>query len=333
MRRGTPRRKELASKPIAHEFVSGLGMDAPKKYATIENIEDLGDLELPESFVLKPVRGWSARGVMLLKGSSRTGYFDHLALRQHSLGSITKLQTRLFEDGRASGGWIVEEAVESLVTVGPVPFDYKFYSFNGTVGLILQIDRNTHPTRVAMFDGHFRPLVRGHDFIFGGSVRPATPIIPLHAPEMLYWAEQLSARADSPFVSIDMYDSLSGPKFGEFTYSPGGAHKRMFVFSHALLDLFDALMEGTAPTDTLAGSPLEVRREVPLPATAAYTAWASYAYNEGARGAERLAAYYRKAAQGATGPAHEWSVRLGEDWESVLGLLSESAPKRLSPTA
>ena len=138
--------------------------------------------------------------------------------------------------------------VEPLLGIGAIPFDYKFYSFRGQVGLIIQIDRNSGPVKIAMFDGEFRPLKRGADFLLSSRARQGVPLIPLHAPEMLWWAQRLSLEADAPFVSIDMFDSPTGPVFGEFTYSPGGTHKRMFTFSHALLDRFDRLI--TEPGST-----------------------------------------------------------------------------------
>jgi len=240
-----------------------------------------------------------------------------------------RLQKELHGNDRGSGGWIIEEAVQSLVSVGPVPFDYKFYSFNGSVGLVIQIDRNTFPTRIAVFDGRFRALELGTDYLLGGRARPGGHVVPLHAPEMLYWAQELSRHADSPFVSIDMYDSPDGPKFGEFTYSPGGAHKRMFVFSERLIDQFDAMMEGNFPEDPLRASSLEVRRSVPLPDSAAYTAWASYAYNEGARGADRLSAFHRASGSdlGSDSEAGMWAGRLADIWEQVRGRLSSVSPQ------
>ena len=326
--RGTLRRRELAQKIISHPFVSELGMRVPERLGVLDEIEALHDAELPDTFVLKLADGWSARGVMVLERTGADEYFDHLNLQVHTAGSITAVQREkaLSFDGRKPR-WIVEESVKPLLGVGAIPFDYKFYCFSGEVGLVVQIDRNSHPTKVVLFDGEFRPLKRGTDYLLSEAANPGVPVVPLHAPEMLWWAQRLSLQADSPFVRVDMMDSPSGPVFGEFTYSPGGTHKRTYVFSHKMLKRFDHLM--TSPnemSDDLGQTTFDIRTSLSHPDPSHFKSWAGFAYNGGARGAERLHTFYKEQALdcGPDDPRFQWYRRLSALWAGARDRLRPS---------
>ena len=223
---------------------------------------------------------------MLLERQGPDEYFDHMSLKVHSASDITAIQqAQAASFTKKDSQWIVEELVAPLLSVGAVPFDYKFYCFGGEVGLIVQIDRNTGPTKVALFDGNFRPLKRGTDYLLTTGTRAGVPIVPLHAPEMLWWAQKLSMGRHSPFVRVDMLDSPTAPVFGEFTYSPGGTYKRNYVFSHKMIDRFDFLFTKSGPSsEPLASTSLELRKSLNDPAPEHYNAWASYAYNGGGKG-------------------------------------------------
>jgi hypothetical protein len=319
--RGTERRRELAQKIISHPFVAELGMRVPQRFGVLDEVESLHDAELPDSFVLKLANGWSARGVMLLERNGADEYFDHMNLQVHTSDSIAAAQREkaLSFDHKAPQ-WIVEEMVKPLLGIGAIPFDYKFYCFHGEVGLVVQIDRNSGPPKIVLFDGEFRPLKRGTDYLFSESAKLGVPVIPLHAPEMLWWAQKLSLEADSPFVSVDMLDSPTGPVFGEFTYSPGGTHKKMFVFSHRMLDRFDRLIATPGKSsDHLVHTTLDVRLSLSHPDPLYFKSWAGFAYNRGAKGAERLHTYYKEQAQACSpsDPKLEWYKRLSALWAGV----------------
>lgn len=326
--RGTQRRRELAQRLISHPFVSELGMRVPERLRVLDEIETLHDAELPDTFVLKLVDGRSARGVMVIERTGPDEYFDHMNLQVHTASSMTASQRDKAQslDGRKPR-WVVEESVKPLLGVGAIPFDYKFYCFSGEVGLVVQIDRNSHPSKIVLFDGDFRPLKRGTDYLLSETAKPGVPVVPLHAPEMLWWAQKLSLQADSPFVRVDMLDSPSGPVFGEFTYSPGGTHKRTYVFSHKMLKRFDRLLStpGEA-SDDLAETTLEVRKSLNHPDPSHFKSWAGFAYNGSARGAERLHTFYKEQAR-ACGPEdlkYAWYRRLSALWAGARDRLRPS---------
>lgn len=318
-KRGTQRRSELAKKSLSHPFVERLGLHVPHRFFAAKSLDYLDFDSLPDRFVLKFARGWSARGVMPLEKTAPDTYFDHLSLRLRNRESILRTQAQIAESFRGSSEWLVEEFVKSTLPVAAIPFDYKIYSFNGTVGLIGQFDRNASPPRYQMFDGRFRPLRHGRDYLIASPrLQPGLPVVPLHAPELLWWAQHLSKQADSPFVSVDMYDTPDGPVFGEFTYSPGAVHKRMFVLSHDLLDSLDAHFAGEAPDCPLQHSPLEERKRFRKPSSALFGSLAGYFYNSGPRGALRLAELYREYHAQADSPTEQaWMKRLSGTWQGI----------------
>lgn len=318
-RRGTARRLELSKKETSHPFVAGLGLRVPARLKLLDSLQLALFESLPDRFVLKYAKGWSARGVMPLERVAPDRYFDHLALRMRCAEEIIRIQEEVAATFGGDPVWLVEEFVQSTVPVGQVPFDYKMYSFNGAVGLIGQFDRNASPTKMQLFDGRFRPLRHGRDYVIRSkNLQPGLPVIPLHAPEMLWWAQHLSKQADSPFVSVDMYDSPDGPVFGEFTYSPGGVHKRMFVLSHEIIDKLDVLFSGGRPACPLKHASLDERRNLPKPSSPEFRALAGYFYNGGPRGALRLAEQYRGyATQAVTAGEKIWLQRLSGTWQGI----------------
>ena len=213
--RGSILREKLSQKEYASNLVNELGLKSAEKYQQINKIADLTEKQLGERCVLKYARGWSSRGVMLLEKKGGNEYFDYMSLKSKSLKDIKDEQSRIassFNDMEPF--WIIEEFIKPAQPFGAIPFDYKFYVFQGQVGLIVQMDRNSSPPKVALLDANFKPLKHGVDYVLGSSsVQQATPMIPLHASELMWWAAKLSEQTDSPFVSIDLYDSPEGPVF------------------------------------------------------------------------------------------------------------------------
>lgn len=338
--RGTDLRKNLSSKADAARFVSELGLRVPKKYKVLTDIDRLNLLHLRKRVVLKYAKGWSARGVMLLERVGLNKYFDYMSLKTFSLGAIKNHQKSVAQSFNDSEPyWILEEFIEPVQAWGAIPFDYKCYVFGGQIGLIIQIDRNSSPPRVSLFDGSFKPLKSGVDYVLASkNAQHGVPSVPLHAPELQWWAIKLSTMTDAPFVSIDMYDTPSGPVFGEFTFSPGGTHKRMFKFSHRLLDYFDALFAASEShlaerweggggypagkvTDylkTLRSLPIDAIRSRNTVAPELYKACSGVAYNNGSRGALRLMDTYEEMAGRAESDVHKLCSKwLSRAWRLV----------------
>ncbi|WP_258933752.1 hypothetical protein [Nesterenkonia pannonica] len=170
---------------------------------------------LGDKAALKFAHGWSARGVMLLERTGPESYFDHLSLREMTVEEIREAQKNAAASfRRKKTTWIVEELLAGPQP-GTLPFDYKFYMFQGQIGMISQIDRNSGPIRNAFFDGNFRPLSNERDFrLSPRRCSLAAPLVPRSAAMLSRWAIELSKLTDAPFVRVDLYDTFAGPHFG-----------------------------------------------------------------------------------------------------------------------
>jgi hypothetical protein len=258
---------------------------------------------LGERMALKFAQGWSAKGVMLLERTGEDTYFDNMALREWSLEGIREHQYAVAANfRRKKPAWIVEELLRGAQP-GMVPFDYKFYMFQGQIGMVAQIDRNSSPPRMVKLDQNLKPLIAGRDYWFKPKdLQPGVPLVPRSAVMLSRWAIELSQMTDAPFVRVDLYDTDNGPYFGEFTFSSGAEFRRTITYSHELLNHFDQLfrtaeerlggedVEPPSGWSTLLQSldpeVLAAHPRVPL---AEYERYAYFLYNQGSLGGARLA--------------------------------------------
>lgn len=305
--RGTKLRSNLANKTFAHETVkklnfSGEPLHIPTQRSLLRDIQSLTPELLGPRCVLKYAHGWSARGVMPLQWMADDKYFDHLKLKITSLSLIIEEQEKVSQSfANGSDEWIIEEFLTSAQP-GPIPFDYKFYVFQKQIGLVVQIDRNANPPKIALFDGNFQPLYEGKDYLRDRArSQNGVHLLPQHAVQLSCWALLLAQQTDSPFVSIDLYDTDKGPAFGEFTFSPGATHRRMIKFSSQLIDTFDALFQqaeaelagqkviyGDSWSAELQNWPEQIINNVRPINTEKYALLCAYQYNGGGRAATRF---------------------------------------------
>ncbi|WP_168198670.1 ATP-grasp fold amidoligase family protein [Nesterenkonia sp. NBAIMH1] len=321
-RRGTDLRRELSNKTQVHGRLeklklNGAGLGLPQQHHFLKNAEDITPEVLGDKAALKFAHGWSARGVMLLERTGPESYFDHLSLREMTVEEIREAQKNAAASfRRKKTTWIVEELLAGPQP-GTLPFDYKFYMFQGQIGMVSQIDRNSGPIRNAFFDGNFRPLTNERDFRLSPSkVQPAAPLVPRSAAMLSRWAIELSKLTDAPFVRVDLYDTFAGPHFGEFTFSSGAEFKGTIRFSNALIETFDDLFldaerrlsgEHVARPDnwsTLIESADEAAlTQQPMVGAQEYERLAHYLYNFGELGGFRLAEAQTQLAEEGADPA------------------------------
>lgn len=107
-----------------------------------------------------------------------------------------------------------------------VPVDFKFFVFGGRAEFV-QVDVNR-------FSGHLRSFHNREweRLNFRTKYAPTGPVPrPQFLDEMLAGVELLAG--DFPFVRVDLYETASGPRFGEMTFFPEGG---MLPFSPASMD-------------------------------------------------------------------------------------------------
>lgn len=307
-KRGSEQRRELSNKTNVHRLlkdktVGGSRIGLPTQHAVLTSTDQITPEVLGDRVALKFAHGWSAKGVMLLERISEEQYFDHMALREWTLDAIREKQDAVAAGfPRKKPAWIIEELLRG-VQPGAVPFDYKFYMFQGQIGMVAQIDRNSSPPRMVKLDGNLRPLTAGRDYTFKPKdLQSGVPVVPRSAVMLSRWAIELSQMTDAPFVRVDLYDTENGPAFGEFTFSSGAEFKRTITYSKEMLDRFDQLfadaqkrLDGQSVDSPLNWSTLlqstdsSILASHPLIDVSQYKRFAYFLYNQGSLGGFRLA--------------------------------------------
>jgi hypothetical protein len=172
--------------------------------------------DLPESFVIKTNHASGFVRVVTDKSAIK---------REHVIREAEDWLR--FDYGKHSGEWtysridplvMVEEFIESTAkSADGVPWDYKFFVFDGKCAMI-QVDVNR-------FSGHARALfTREWKLIPAQLTYPQAreePRRPDKLDEMLSVAEAAGRGID--FVRVDIYDSNRGPIIGEMTCFPENA--------------------------------------------------------------------------------------------------------------
>lgn len=307
-RRGTELRRELSNKATVHSLlkdttVGGTHIGLPHQYEVLTSTDQISPEVLGDRVALKFANGWSAKGVMLLERTGQGRYFDHFSLREWTLKAIREKQQAVAASFRKKKpAWIVEELLHGSQP-GAIPFDYKFYVFQGQIALVSQIDRNATPARNAFLGPDLKPLIEERDYrLTSEHLQPAVPIVPRSAVMLSRWAIELSKLTDAPFVRVDLYDTDKGPYFGEFTFSSGAEYKRTIMFSQRMLNKFDRLFvdaEKTLNGETLKpprtwstllqSTNSETLTSQPRLSLAQYERLAYNLYNQGSLGGVRLA--------------------------------------------
>lgn len=104
--------------------------------------------------------------------------------------------------------------IEPFIGGDEPPDDYKFWVFDGAVRFI-QVDRARFSRHTRQF---YTPVWKRLDVAMNYPATPANAPAPAHLEDMLRAARIL---ADGfRFMRVDLYDTASGPLFGELTFAP-----------------------------------------------------------------------------------------------------------------
>lgn len=244
---GDPVPWDLDDKFKAYEFVSAHGWKTPRveKYASLAEAL-VASRSFGKRVVIKQPNLHSSRGIWVLEKIDDERYLDLLNGRVITEKNISPLPP-------APDHWLVEEFLEPSCRGATIPLDYKVYAFRGNITHVMQMDRSVWPVRTAAFDGCFMPLPIGQEIHLNpGVYRPQGHVIPLHASEILAMASELSRNMDTAFVRVDCYDTLKGPVFGEFTFTPGSEDVATIRYSGRIAEAMDKALEGV-PCPPLSG--------------------------------------------------------------------------------
>lgn len=201
---------KLAMKEFARDF-SGVSVPQTLWFGT--DIQELGNVSLPERWVLKP--------------NHRSGivYFGHGQPDLAALAEVTKDWLWSFESeelrewaySKARPAFLVEEL---LGTPGQPPADYKFFVFAGEVAAIqMDVARHTlHRRRIYLPD--WTPLEVKSGTHPLAQVEPP----PANLERMLAVAREIGRNFD--FIRVDLYSISQEVFFGEITPYAGSGFDR-----------------------------------------------------------------------------------------------------------
>lgn len=170
--------------------------------------------------VVKPKQAHSSRGVLSLR---RTGEITFTCLQQRRelrLVEILDLLYRDMKEHQFSNHWQLEELLlPPSGLLRPVD-DFKFYSFRGRVGLILQVARSPEGQRYRWYDRDWQPVAteKYAEAIDAALLPPRSPL------SMLALVERVSMTFPVPFCRVDLYEAKQGIVLGELTPEPGTYH-------------------------------------------------------------------------------------------------------------
>ena len=190
----------------------------------------------PDAFVLKPAAFSGRKGVMLLHRCDDTNkYWEAMENRWLTLDMIRleqfKWQELWYKHRKKPFQFIVEEMIVGENGSDKIPFDYKLFTFDGDVRLIIQVDRNIKPRALAWFLGDFQPFeARTRIETNWTTITQGKHQIPKCHKEIINMARKISMELATPFVSVDTYTTAAGPVIGELELSTGGPY-RGYAFS------------------------------------------------------------------------------------------------------
>ncbi|WP_162605179.1 ATP-grasp fold amidoligase family protein [Geomonas oryzae] len=178
------------------------------------DIRDVNKERLPESFIIKANNG---SGMNLVVPDKKAA--DWLSIHSLTQQWLCRDFSKYFAEWQYR--WVRPQLlIEPLLTFeGRIPYDYKFFCFNGKVELIqVDMDRFTNHT-LTLLNRQFKVLPIRHVYPChqGTLVRPAC------LDEMINLAEKLAGK--EKFIRIDFYDVNGRPIFGEITLHPSAGRE------------------------------------------------------------------------------------------------------------
>ena len=236
-------------------FAESAGIPVPRTLQMIDSLAMLEQLQLWKRCFVKPSDMHSAKGTFALVRlsssgliGSGSGVFQNLLWPRRTVSredviTCHRSAWREFSEHnrRIPHAVIVEDLVRSPLGEFAIPLDVKFYFVAGEIRFVVVINRNCPGgARYGFWDRNMQPT--------HGLLRSCRVRVTDEAPARRNWvalvdaATALGERLETPFASIDLYDSDDGPVFGEFTPAPGGAFawalgkQGFWEFDEGLLD-------------------------------------------------------------------------------------------------
>lgn len=227
----------VISKDGTRDFCKHIGANAVKILKTYDHLDKIDLIELPKSFVLKPIMGHSDGGVMLLKSLGEGRYFESFTQQEFSLEEIIKYQKETIEKFSlpVNGKYVVEEYIPDIYG-GLIPHDFKFFIFQGEIALIMEVNRNKGEVQKHYFyEPDFSPIGKGKIVGLTEYFRLIRLPRPEFSEKLINLAKRVSVALPTPFARIDLYYDGSEAKVGEITLTPFYGYPYKWTLSQDIL--------------------------------------------------------------------------------------------------
>ncbi len=204
----------------SRQLADRLGVETPTLYREAVSIGELDFSGLPDSFVVKPDRGASAKGVLVLE---REGIRYRDVLRQGRILEERTIRSELEElsgEGLISGDRIIVEEALLDESGGPAS-DWKLYAFQGEIPVIRQIVRYGDERHTTTYDANWNVIRNARldkrEQVLGPPRRPDL---------LMEVARRVSVELPVPFARVDLYEQGDRVVLGEITPMPGLSGQR-----------------------------------------------------------------------------------------------------------
>lgn len=200
----------------AYLLLDRIGVGHARVYGVLDGIDQLTPEQLERPVVLKPLEGWSAVGVMLLKPATegRPGYYDRISRQKRTFDEVVAHGRKALDSRGFPDKWLLEEPLSRGTRV---PDDFKFYAFQGDIALILQ--RRGRPGRSGTlasyrwYDANWNPVDTGkHTKKTDPELTPPDEESRTALAEV---ARRVSTSVPFAFTRVDTFATDRGPMVGE----------------------------------------------------------------------------------------------------------------------
>lgn len=213
--------KTVGGKISGQDFAKSLGIRVPAIYDIVSSPQELPNFdELGGIFVIKPARGYSSTNVFVM--SNGVNLLDGKIWNRQEV--IDKFSNSKKSQPHSNQKIIVEELLIPWNGETRIPYDYKFYMFGEKVAYCQIIDRrisaaNSKHNKNWFVDSGFNIIEKQ---IMVEQLQTDSVIMKPDCWDDLISAAKVLGSALNRFTRVDLYATINGPVFGEFTPTPHG---------------------------------------------------------------------------------------------------------------
>jgi hypothetical protein len=207
----------VLDKVVCRRLLESVNAPLPQSHTVLPSIDRLTPGLLVAPCVLKPVKGSSSRGVLLLDPTGPDEWHELASGARYTFDGLRDAIEGMAPIVPVRGPWIVEELLLRPGLPLTPAVEVKAYTFRGHVAFVYVCAHR--PTRVH----HFTAQGTSIDVGKPRGMVDETLGLPDDVDSYVALASRISRHLPIPFVRVDMYVTERGPVCGELTPLPGGS--------------------------------------------------------------------------------------------------------------